>query len=153
MKPGLYALTESNWVGDIGTHVWVSDNDRALYVDRDGDLCDVQPSSIAYARPLVVLDPESGEDCRRLADALNDLDGAPVWLTQGAATLLRALAEPKPAEPTGLGAVVRARDGRIWVRTDVPDIAWVHTSPVADPLEFRWADLDVLEVLSEGWSE
>lgn len=73
---------------------------------------------------------------------------------------LRALADPKPAEPTGLGAVVRDREGATYVRVAVHFDGWavgemwrrVGGEVNADKRR-AWSDIDVAEVLSEGWSE
>ena len=156
MKPGLYVATVN---GEPGAVVYgPMGNGQMVRLGApwrsDGRVQYLASGSIADVRPLVVLDPESDEDCRRLADALNDMDGAPAWLTQGAAALLRALADPKPAEPTGLGAVVRDGRGDKWVLIDV-------TGPDVEPVrQWRtwwgnrpWHEIDVAEVLSEGWSE
>lgn len=55
-----------------------------------------------------------------------------------------------PAEPKGLGAVVRDEDGDILVRvhdaTDLDDEVWRTT----EGSWHAWADLNVVEVLSEG---
>lgn len=69
------------------------------------------------------------------------------------------LPKPKPAEPKGLGAVVKDRKGRSWLRVVGPgfDRPWarVGVNPhygfaAQDGTETSYADIDVVEVLSEG---
>lgn len=62
------------------------------------------------------------------------------------------LSEPRPEEPTGLGAVVEAYEYpgsplRRWVRTEYENSPWVfpgHSS--------KWANLIDPVVLSQGWT-
>lgn len=63
-----------------------------------------------------------------------------------ASTLETLLPDSKPAEPTGLGAVVIDAMGRTWVRRHPAGEAWVNGYQ-------RWAeyaDLDVVKVLHRG---
>ena len=57
---------------------------------------------------------------------------------------------PKPPEPTGLGAVVKDREGHMWVRCpvegDVTQGEWVCAHSTAR----MFSALDAVEVLSEG---
>lgn len=55
---------------------------------------------------------------------------------------------PKPAEPTGLGAVVRDREGKLWVRCDedYDRVRW-H-SPHGDGK--RYEEIHAVVVLAEG---
>lgn len=64
-------------------------------------------------------------------------------------TANRFLAQLQPAEPKGLGAVVRDRDGDLWVRSHIMhrDAPW--TLPTAGGT-YKYADIDVVEILSEG---
>jgi hypothetical protein len=113
---------------------------------------------VESARPLVVLDPESDEDVERLADAFANHGDVHArvreTLLESARDTLRALARPpKPAEPTGLGAVVE-QDGLRWVRADTDDLPW---RVVAGPETSAFRNWDqfrpTVRVLSEGWSE
>ena len=81
------------------------------------------------ARPLVLIDPEDREQVERLAKAWDDLANGHAELRDEAWTLsglrlqaaLREFAEPpepKPDEPTGLGAVVEDAEGNTWTRAD-----------------------------------
>lgn len=144
MKPGLYVATVHG-VENVTT--WGPDRHGGFrWFDDDGDVLGCSDAFVTDARPLVVLDPESGEDCRRLADALNEMDGAPAWLTRGAATLLRALADPKPER----------RIARLVRRISVPDQMWVCGTDMKwrDEYGTVWDEIPSdVEVLSEGWSE
>jgi len=54
---------------------------------------------------------------------------------------------PKPAEPTGLGAVVEDSEGFRWVRNDAP----IEPSWRCDHRGWQtWAKVDAVRVLSEG---
>lgn len=81
------------------------------------------------------------------------------WFTdsRGSASLtVEVLAEPRPPEPTGLGAVVRDANGTAWVRASgwATDLPWV-ARPLNDriPRLRKWADIPDPVVLSEGWAE
>lgn len=114
----------------------------AGWVDEEGDDRSVLESAIRTrgdeaVRPLVVIDPRDA-DVFHLSDAL--------------ATALREFADPhppKPEEPQGLGAVVEDSKGDTWVRIHTGAVPWAH----AGRFPQRWADIDVVRVLSEGWSE
>lgn len=158
MKPGLYVATVR---GEEGTRLWCDGKAGLPYLALEGPAVNVWhgENEAADLRPLVVLDPESDEDCRRLADFLawDDVTGSVATQVRAA---LRALADPKPAEPTGLGAVVRDRKGATYVRVAVHFDGWaagemwrrVGGEVNADKRR-AWSDIDVAEVLSEGWSE
>jgi hypothetical protein len=152
MKPGLYAAN----VDGTGRRVaWVKGN----HIDIDSGLTYTPDRGVTDVRPLVVLDPE--EDGGRVTAVIEGLRATESLYVRGAESLyvsaadvaeqiLRALADPKPAEPTGLGAVVRLRDGTLATRSD-----YITTNPWRDGrgVPHEWRDLDVTEVLSGGWSE
>jgi len=73
--------------------------------------------------------------------------GYPCAAVERIATQIEAQTKPpKPAEPTGLGAVVEASDGQTWVRRHPGGYAWVNGYQ-------RWAkyaDINAVRVLSEG---
>jgi hypothetical protein len=98
-------------------------------------------------RPLLVLDPEDAEGVARLAEALRNVSGNLPIYADDVASALRSLLDPKPEEPKGLGAVVRDRDGRIFVRQ--VDGWWRGE----DPCSVNWPAVDVVEVLSHGVPE
>lgn len=153
MKPGLYVATID---GTPRIVTWR----KGSYLDVDSGLYYMDDPGVRDLRPLVVLDPESAEDIREFALAYREaptVSGSFFDTVQGA---LRALADPKPAEPTGLGAVVRDRKGATYVRVAVHFDGWaagemwrrVGGEVNADKRR-AWSDIDVAEVLSEGWSE
>jgi hypothetical protein len=98
-------------------------------------------------RPLLVLDPEDAEGVARLAEALRNVSGNLPIYADDVASALRSLLDPKPEEPKGLGAVVRDREGRIFVRQ--VDGWWRGE----DPCSVNWPAVDVVEVLSHGVPE
>jgi len=114
------------------------------------------------AHPLVVIDPEDPEQVERLVNSLRD-EGTPLALTLATAidivqAALRSLvADPKPEEPTGLGAVVEDAEGRRWLRltgqSEVPDHPeWVR--PEYPLMGWRkYEAISAVRVLSEGVAE
>ena len=112
MKPGLYLASVEGWEPD-GV-VWGPTADGRYYMRILGDLFDtVHAETIHSLRPLVVLDPESDEDCQMLMDA--------------------ALAEPFAKVPEGVGRIrkiLRAlqAEGRL---TNIELAERVNLSPTA----------------------
>lgn len=159
MKPGLYVATVEGRDGVRVMYAPSAESDanetlawRRIETGRH-ETAWVLAEDVTYARPLVALDSESGEDCRRLADALNEMDGpAPVWMAPQVRTLLRALAAPTPAEPMGLGAVVPLAHGGKAVRVSTfgGDLAWQCVTPHGAPVGRlnAWGDL----VVEPGWT-
>lgn len=140
MKPGLYVATVRGVEG-----VAVYGPSKTGHFARVGDdgLWD-RTTDVTDARPLVVLDPESDEDTERFRSAILDYGNG-----VAARRILRALAAPTPAEPMGLGAVMRDADGVLWIRDGMTALPWKATSPV--PRQ-KWSALDSPEVLSDGWT-
>jgi len=104
-------------------------------------------------RPLVVIDPEDRAQVERLCGLfLKGNDGTAIGDANDLQAALREFANPsppKPAEPTGLGAVVENSDGGRWVRTDVAvDRPWWRYPGITS----GWAQVDAVRVLSEGVS-
>jgi len=131
---------------DVGLH-WHHEN-------GGWDLMECPPSF----RPLAVIDPEDREQVERLSRyiaAAECGDGmAPLDAVQAA---LREFADPKPpkpAEPTGLGAVVECSDGRVFV----VDHVYLRTPRWYGPIRPgedaygrpAWSDIPAVKVLSEG---
>lgn len=138
------------------------DSFRAWGPDEAGDFCYLHDPLSGYAtsgvtqvRPLVVLDPESEDDCRRLMEAALAHRSAATPTLETIRDILSALVDPKPAEPTGLGALVRDRNGNKWLRMPLDRNPWCCWEIAAhhDRADCEWAAIDVAEVLSEGWSE
>ena len=101
-------------------------------------------------RPLVVIDPEDREQVRRLLKLLVANKWVP-GASHGLRDALREFADPKvpkPDEPLGLGAVVRDRDGDVWVRRD--EVHFVCPKNLNEAL--TWGEVEAVEVLAEGWS-
>jgi len=90
--------------------------------------------------PLIVLDPPRAFRDEPFTGNLRDV------LTRcGYAWLVRQVDEqtrpPKPTEPMGLGAVVKDRHDRLWVRTSLTTHPW---APHLQGSQWaRWEDLDV----------
>lgn len=154
MKPGLYVATVR---GVEGVHVLFDESGLGQTASLVEGCYSHGDDNITDARPLVVLDPESVEDVRALLTgwlALDD-DKPTTYGVKAMQDVLRALADPKPPEPTGLGAVVRDHCGHLFLRDGLTGKQgeahpWWNEGP-----HYRqsWVDIDVAEVLSEGWSE
>lgn len=107
-------------------------------------------SIIDPRRPLVVIDPEDREQVERLWQAWRDLAPDHCLAQDNMQDALRSLiADPKPAEPMGLGAVVEDADGCQFVRRaiDWTDSPWV---PARAAGFYEWADIAAVKVLHEG---
>ena len=136
-------------------HCYFGDHGRGGHWHNDDGGFDYGDHS---RRPLVVIDPENPEDVERLRDALWMGGAVELWQKR-----LRDLADPKPpkpAEPTGLGAVVEDARGMRWIAHEPdggrsrPTHRWYRAGYVAtNSVRVPWSDLDVVRVLSEGWSE
>lgn len=131
------------------------------------EFCVIEPLT---HRPLVVIDPEDREQverlaemfhaCRPLAIKWDDCTSADRKASGDAmqAALRSLIAPPRPAEPTGLGAVVEDENGRRWTRIaadDDPVDEYLRTQ-LSPPWRSRgmsakwWAHLRAVRVLSEG---
>lgn len=144
MKPGLYVATVR---GVRSVKVWSCGDDDVLVVDVNHEDVGDWLSLFTDARPLVVLDPESDEDAAVVADLLGTPGSHAV-----ARSILRALAAPTPAEPMGLGAVVRDAQGTVWLRTPPTSMGDVYLWMDTGGDFAAWIDIKSPEVLSEGWS-
>lgn len=157
MKPGLYVATVRGVEGVIV--IGPSSEDHAYRTSETiNGLYYHEAPQVTDARPLVVLDPESDEDRECLRAAMSDAcpsSGQSVSLTRAAGAILSALAAPTPAEPMGLGAMVRDRAGDLWMRSqaayDGDPLVWMK-STTSKPDFTEWASIQSPEVLSEGWS-
>lgn len=112
----------------------------------------VPAESLAGFRPLVVIDPEDRDAVERLLDA-HPWHGATASGVDDMQAALREFANPtppKPAEPTGLGAVVEDAKGRRYVRHGSPEmddsVAWCDQYGIGR----SWERIDAVKVLSEG---
>jgi hypothetical protein len=115
-------------------------------------------ASAKGARRLVVIDPEDREQVEALCRAeaaeyevrLTALQ--PEEITAMQAALRSLIADPKPEEPLGLGAVVVEPDGKRWVRIESADSSepWREKPWACGPVRCHWQGVDAVKVLSEG---
>jgi hypothetical protein len=133
----------------------------SYYMDRTGHIYPNQATP--DARRVAVVDPEDREQVEAICKAFV---AAGVWKVIPAdvedlhghrrdqiADALREFADPKPPrpdEPTGLGAVVRGSDGRIWIRAVQTAIGDMHWRSEDGQTCAKWRGIDAVEVLSEG---
>lgn len=123
-------------------------------------VADSQMPINADARPLVVIDPEDREQTARLADLFcearwchvkgGDTDDCdPLTRSSMREALAAYIAPTKPAEPTGLGAVVEDRAGSGYVRVSERKRPWLR---VGTDNHVHWSEIDdtPIVVLSEG---
>ena len=144
-------MTQQEW--EPGTVALVNGETKPRVLDADGDWFRSGASYVfSYespkVRPLLVLDPDNPDQMRELCEAARLT--APCWPDDIAAAVRAMLPKPtpvKPAEPTGLGAVVEDSEGK-WVCLDNSRLPWREWTSG----EFRdWADFsNAVKVLSEG---
>lgn len=135
-------------------------NAPAMRIDTGDDTYWVSPIGTKWRdvipqRPLVLIDPEDDKQVERLASAFCHArwdhtgggDECDPLTFSSMATALREYAQPKPEEPTGLGAVVEDADGDRWVLYTNPrnDAPWCNGSASVD-----YDDIAAVRVLSEG---
>ena len=145
----VFRMNDSEWALDRGIA-------GAFFTDiaNDKDATDV--------RPLVVLDLEESIGKAHLAlwlrNNISKIEQGCVspssigkdmaWLADQIEAQTKP---PKPAEPTGLGAVVEDDDGRRWVRIDDdPELnkPWRPADMAA--IRSHWQNVKAVRVLSEG---
>ncbi len=113
-------------------------------------------SVVADIRPLVVLDL-GAIDIPDFLDSLRGGLGGDV--AENVADQIEGQTRPpKPAEPTGFGALVEDSNGHKFVRVAHPMDAvfegrsWQRIGGQLNAVRnFQWADIDVVGILSEGW--
>jgi len=133
------------------------------WADGDDDEAWFMPNQVTDHRPLVVIDPEDREQVERLEAILAGQHGWPVPHNEPRVGYMQAalrslVADPKPEEPTGLGAVVEDAEGRRWVRAwegAIKGKVWTQGLDLGeDGTIFRAYDgIAAVRVLAEGWSE
>ena len=145
-KPGDVALTSKGTRALLVGRKWIAQDGAPWSNERF-------PSNL---RPLVVIDPEDAEQVERLA-AIYARQPHGAFLSDLTAELQAALREfanptpPKPAEPTGLGAVVEDADGIRWVRRGRTHFVAAEGSPPAEyNTSLVWAEIAAVRVLSPG---
>lgn len=115
---------------------------------------------LVKARPLVVIDPEDREQVRvtlakiwmALEEAAESDKKKPQWSVSAMQAALRSLiADPKPDEPQGLGAVVEDAGGNCWIRHGDGPAAWMLAGASPSNRDtYQYADIAAVRVLSEG---
>jgi hypothetical protein len=110
-----------------------------------GSLTSFSDREVTDIHPLVVLDLEKHSE-PAIADLVRQLRRDRWHLV--ADQIEAQIKPPKPAEPTGLGAVVEDADGNRWVRAFSLRLAWTDTLFAENCREY--ADIDAVKVLSEG---
>ena len=152
-KPGAFALVQKNG-GEWHRAMFAEDGE---WICRHGINC--RPDDV---RPLVVLDLEDREQTARLADLFcearwchtksGDSDECdPLTRSAMREALAAFVKPPKPAEPTGLGAVVEDENGDKWVRwcqQHRSGRVWKHSFATGE--YHSYADIAAVRVLSEG---
>lgn len=157
-------MTGREWKpGDVAL-VTIDGKERPVVRSEGGHkwIVEPEPSSrrvIESVRPLVVIDPEDRQQVAQLVKMFNHTDGPVLGavFTDRLQAALREFANPtpKPAEPTGLGAVIEDAEGKRWTRYDErdPQPWWrTGTGDPDEPIEcrFAYADISAVRVLSEG---
>jgi hypothetical protein len=113
-------------------------------------------SSVASARPLVVIDPEDRLQVARLVDAIEAeaRRGTAGTLTRHQEALRSLITPPRPPEPQGLGAVVEDAKGRKWLRMGNDNLRrrWAREGNIGGDMA-AWCQYDripAVRVLSDG---
>lgn len=120
-----------------------------------------QPKFRAGQRVRVTAEGTLVEDGYRQGGLDLDIGNGSINGFSGVSSLLRyldgftieVLAEPRPAEPQGLGAVVQDGNGALWVRVlQGADVTVPWRSH--DHYYVTWSEIpDPITVLSDGWVE
>lgn len=132
-----------------------------IYLDREGYCIDEYALSV---RPLLVLDPDDGEQMQRILDHLESESGWTVddefgsdeqtSLGAMAAAITSLLERPKLQEPAGHYAVVEDATAVEWVRADQSGpYRWCGlgvTHSDGKPVWLPWDEIGAVRVLSEG---
>jgi hypothetical protein len=154
-EPGrLYAVT--SWRGkDLPAFRTRRGDDIRWCVYDEGDTRGLTDGEVTDVRPLVVLDladidEDFAETWPEVAQQLlNSGSGVGICIADQVKAQTRL---PKPPEPTGLGAVVKDREGNRWIRTAEAEtfgLHWVQVGAQGGAL-LSYRNIGVVEVLSEG---
>lgn len=183
-KPGTVAVVNGRRafrVGNIGWHLRPStaaEDEAGTDFVRDADVTEIRPLVVlgpegldatalgravseAAGLQLVVLDLYAAND--RIPEsevaqcAIRTLRASDYISDRGLADQIEAQTKPpKPAEPTGLGAVVEDADGLRWVRVADDGLAFAWR-PVGNRTSYEdnryWKRVAAVSVLSEGVAE
>lgn len=162
-EPGTVALVD--WEGEsvvriLSKYGHTFGSDRSAWWGPEGYLrCEAE--AIKGIRPLLVLDPDNPDQMRELAKTFGGKrwpgqlgvvsDSTYEALTAAVRAMLPKPTPVKPAEPTGLGAVVEDGDGDFWVYGGMRSILdgetriWLHAEK-----KDTYAKINAVKVLSEG---
>ncbi len=166
--PGFYAVTSWRGKNQWAFRTRRGDDIRWCVFDAEvGDTRGLRDPEAADVRPLVVLDPQdldgygashigglAGFLREYLPERTGDYDKAGAILLGVIRQIEAQTRPPKPLEPTGLGAVVKDRNGDRWVRCRKQSrglfgVVWENERSCQHS---HWGGLDAVEVLSEGVS-
>lgn len=158
-------MTQQEW--EPGTVAMVNGEAKPRVLDNDGDwyrpgIDYIYHHQTVTVRPLLVLDPDDPDQMRELVDnffvALSgrtyrnharDIDD----MRAAVVTMLPKPTPVKPAEPTGLGAVVEDAEGKTWVRglgRDGTGVTWIRADSPLPKGRCPWSQVNAVKVLSEG---
>lgn len=155
-EPGTVALVKFAWgMGEFRTCIRAQRHGKLGWLhDRlDGFTPDDHPAGPTSVRPLVVIDLSSAEStpesilrlaAKVLDDGRSGYEAEASHLRDWANQIEAQTRPPKPAEPTGLGAVIEDTEGRKYVRTEWQS-PWDRGGGA-----FTYDAIDVARVLSEG---
>lgn len=152
-KPGDVAMVEAGCWANQRVALRLAEgwsHTNGVNVDGDGVVIPV--------RPLVVIDPEDREQVEALIlawakeEPATRIDDLAVGVTRAQAALRSLIADPKPAEPMGLGAVVEDADGNLWVLavTRKGYGRWRQSDGDGRGRFRSWGHITAVRVLSEG---
>lgn len=115
-------------------------------------------TDVKHFTPVVVIDFEDEHTLRQIGDLLVGTDRGydeDSWLDLRDA--LRKFANPKPAEPTGLGALVRDDEGDLWQRGSDDLYPWGRLTRKTADGHKSWRDaykhIATVEVIFPGVTE
>ena len=157
-EPGTVAVATVRGVPNV--RVMRTDNHAATGAEWfSGDLIDDyryhNARHLTNVHPLVVIDPDTVPDLRGyLPEMSGDYDGDDHRLVAVIDQIEAQTRPPKPAEPTGLGAVVEDAEGRRFIRYGASLAPWIGCADnegIDPDRPYRyWSGIDAVRVLSEG---
>lgn len=161
-EPGDLAVIR--WRHDESAGTTRAVRDRKGWTSLDETVGFILSGDVIDGRPLLVIDPEDRGQVERLTSVMmsNGWSGIDAEPPDDMQRVLREFANPmppKPAEPTNYLAVAQTSDDKRYWRwsAGVAHTGWpwrllgaVHADTEEDDGNFRWDDLDVVEIVSEG---
>lgn len=153
-KPGDVARVTDPVEGEL-TMIYISKGMNCWHGARaDGSLLCLDATQAVSATSLVVIDPKDREQVERLGVAIYDAGFTAASRLQAA--LRSLIADPKPPEPTGLGAVVEDAEGGMWIRHKPdsgrlrPTHAWYPAGYVHGSIRTPYSDIDAVRIVAPG---